>query len=252
MKVIYRAASELEKDYGVRITFEEGAAHQIAMRSGGDVRKAINALEIIASATKPEGDRISINTEDVGIVAQRSAMNFDRDGDSHYDLLSAFQKSIRGSDPDAAIHYLARLLEGGDLASACRRLLVCAAEDVGLAYPQAMPIVVACVNAALQVGLPEARIPLAEAVIPLRYFAKIKLCFRGDRMCNFADIRSGNIEMFRRICMIQAIRGQRSWDGASGINIPIVILTTYTQQYLPDELVNRSTTYTVYNKTGAS
>ena len=134
------------------IIFEEGVARQIALRSGGDVRKAINALEVIAAASNSIGGTITITAEDAAITAQRSAMRFDRDGDSHYDLLSAFQKSIRGSDPDAAIHYLARLLEGGDLASARRRLLVCAAEDVGFAYPQVMSIVVACVNAALQVG----------------------------------------------------------------------------------------------------
>ena len=164
-KVIYRAAGELENELSAEIIFEEGVARQIALRSGGDVRKAINALEVIAAASNSIGGTITITAEDAAITAQRSAMRFDRDGDSHYDLLSAFQKSIRGSDPDAAIHYLARLLEGGDLASACRRLLVCAAEDVGLAYPQVMSIVVACVNAALQVGLPEARIPLAQAVI---------------------------------------------------------------------------------------
>lgn len=249
VKVIYRAASELEKDYGVRITFEEGAAHQIAMRSGGDVRKAINALEIIASATKPEGDRISINTEDVGIVAQRSAMNFDRDGDSHYDLLSAFQKSIRGSDPDAAIHYLARLLEGGDLASACRRLLVCAAEDVGLAYPQAMPIVVACVNAALQVGLPEARIPLAEAVILCATSPKSNSASEAiDRA--IADIRSGNIGNVPPHLRDSSYKGAEELGRGIGYKYPHSYPNNYIpQQYLPDELVNRK--YYLYgnNKT---
>ena len=98
-------------------------------------------------------------------LTQRSAMKYDREGDEHYDILSAYQKSMRGSDPDAAIHYLARLLEAGDLPSACRRLLVCASEDVGLAYPQIIPIVKAAVDTALMVGLPEAQFPLADAVL---------------------------------------------------------------------------------------
>lgn len=135
----------------------------VASACGGDVRKAINAAELLTQAA--HGSCVSM--EDAKQAAQRSNMRFDRDGDQHYDILSAFQKSIRGSDPDAAVHYLARLLEGGDLISACRRLMVMAAEDIGLAYPQALSIVKSCVDMAFQLGLPEARIPLADAVILL-------------------------------------------------------------------------------------
>lgn len=140
---------------------EDGVADYIAQAVGGDVRKALGAVELLVSGAGADG----ITLADAQQAAQRSNMRYDRDGDSHYDILSALQKSVRGSDPDAALHYLARLLEAGDLPSACRRLMVCACEDVGLAYPQIIPIVKAAIDAANMVGLPEARLPLADAVI---------------------------------------------------------------------------------------
>ena len=154
------------------VRIDSGVIGHIAAACGGDVRKALNAVELLLSALPSaeaeSGPELPVVTlTDAQAVAQRSAMRFDRDGDVHYDILSAFQKSIRGSDPDAAVYYLARLLSGGDLPSACRRLLVTASEDIGLAYPQAISIVKACVDSALQLGLPEARIPLAQAVILL-------------------------------------------------------------------------------------
>lgn len=145
------------------VTASDEVCEYIASACGGDVRKALNAVEVLAAASS-DG---TVTLADAETAAQRSNMRYDRDGDQHYDILSAFQKSIRGSDPDAAVHYLARLLEAGDLISAGRRLLVMAAEDVGLAYPQAITIVKSCVDAAFQLGLPEARIPLAEAAILL-------------------------------------------------------------------------------------
>lgn len=145
------------------VTASDEVCEYIASACGGDVRKALNAVEVLAAASS-DG---TVTLADAETAAQRSNMRYDRDGDQHYDILSAFQKSIRGSDPDAAVHYLARLLEAGDLISAGRRLLVMAAEDVGLAYPQAIAIVKSCVDAAFQLGLPEARIPLAEAAILL-------------------------------------------------------------------------------------
>ncbi len=143
------------------IPVEDGVAAHIAQAVGGDVRKALGAVELLVLGAGEQG----VTLADAQQAAQRSNMRYDRDGDSHYDILSAFQKSIRGSDPDAALHYLARLLEAGDMISAARRMLVIAAEDVGLAYPQCMPIVKACVDSAFQLGLPEASIPLGEAVI---------------------------------------------------------------------------------------
>lgn len=159
---------------------------QIASSCGGDVRKAMNAVELLAQAAR--GGTVTL--ADAEQAAQRSAMRYDRDGDQHYNILSGLQKSIRGSDPDAAVHYLARLLEAGDLISACRRLLVIAAEDVGLAYPQAISIVKACVDTATQLGLPEARIPLADAAILLATAPKSN---SGIRAIDAAmqDVRAG-------------------------------------------------------------
>ena len=160
-KAVTRAFCKLREQNGIDYRLEPGAAETIATACGGDVRKALNAVEVLAASTE-DG---SIKKADAQAVSQRSAMRYDRDGDEHYDILSAYQKSLRGSDENAALHYLGRLLEAGDLISACRRLLVCACEDVGLAYPQIIPIVKAAVDSAMQLGLPEARIPLADAVI---------------------------------------------------------------------------------------
>ena len=165
-RAVDRAFRFLAEEQGQNITVENGVVQAIATACGGDVRKSLNAVELCVLAAECDAQGAATVTLDiVGQVAQKSAMRYDRNGDEHYDLLSAFQKSMRGSDPDAAVHYLARLLEAGDLPSVCRRLLVCAAEDVGLAYPMILPIVKAAVDSALQVGLPEARIPLADAVI---------------------------------------------------------------------------------------
>ncbi|GAA6513701.1 replication-associated recombination protein A [Merdimmobilis hominis] len=160
----FRLAGEI---YGAGIRREEGVEKHIALACGGDVRKAINAVEILSLSALRGKEEPVVTLEEAQEVSQRSSMRYDRDGDVHYNILSAFQKSIRGSDENAALHYLARLLTAGDLLSPCRRLLVTAAEDIGLAYPQAIPIVKACVDSALQLGLPEARIPLADAVILL-------------------------------------------------------------------------------------
>ena len=150
---------------GITPELEDGVLSRIASACGGDVRKAINAVELLFSASRRSEGRIFLTLEDARAITQRSAMRYDREGDEHFDALSALMKSLRGSDPDAALHYLARLLEAGDLTGACRRILCSASEDIGLAYPQAVPIVKACVDSALQLGLPEARLPLAEAVI---------------------------------------------------------------------------------------
>lgn len=167
-KALIRAVSFLEEnDYkGFKIQTEGNALLHMAHCANGDVRKALNSLEIACMSSVPDDNQIiHIGEETAEEATQRKAMRYDRDGDSHYDILSAFQKSIRGSDPDAAVHYLARLVAAEDIQSICRRLLVMAAEDIGLAYPQAIVVVKACVDSALQLGFPEARIPLAEAAI---------------------------------------------------------------------------------------
>ncbi|MBO5300494.1 MAG: replication-associated recombination protein A [Clostridia bacterium] len=166
LKAVTRAFEIVKEDLGIDVNIENGVCEHIASTCGGDVRKAINAVELL-TAVKIGQTEINVTLEDAKEVSQRSNMKYDRDGDAHYDILSAFQKSIRGSDENAALHYLARLVEGGDMPSICRRLLVIAAEDIGLAYPQAISITKACVDSALQLGFPEARIPLAEAVILL-------------------------------------------------------------------------------------
>ena len=165
LKAVKRAVSYLEQRTGLRARPEDGALEYIAQGCGGDIRKALNAVEVLFSAGIPEGDVLPLTLADAKGVTQKSALRADRDGDNYYDLLSALQKSIRGSDPDAAVHYLARLLEAGQLQSACRRLMVIAAEDVGLAYPQILPTVKSCVDMALMLGMPEARIPLGDAAV---------------------------------------------------------------------------------------
>ena len=166
LKAVERAFRFLENEIHIKIETEKQVGQIIASSCGGDVRKAMNAAElcVLSGTTAPDGKCV-ITEQSARELTQRSAMRYDREGDEHYDLLSAFQKSMRGSDADAGVYYLARLLEAGDLPSVCRRLLVCACEDVGLAYPQIIPIVKAAVDSALQVGLPEARIPLADAVV---------------------------------------------------------------------------------------
>ena len=164
---VKRGFKILEEEKNEVFEIEDGVSYHIATACGGDVRKSLNAVELcVLGAKKPlENEKRVITLESAKSLTQKSAMRYDREGDEHYDILSAFQKSMRGSDPDAAIHYLGRLLEAGDMTSAIRRLLVCAAEDVGLAYPMILPIVKAATDIALQVGMPEARLPLADAVI---------------------------------------------------------------------------------------
>jgi len=181
---------------GIEIRFDADALLHIAHVSNGDVRKALNSLELCSMAAKPDKKgNLSITLDDACAATQRKAMRYDRDGDSHYDILSAFQKSIRGSDPDAAVHYLARLLSAGDMMSACRRLMVIAAEDIGLAYPQAIGIVKSCVDCAFQLGLPEAQIPLAQAVLVLATAPKSNsaVCAISAAMHDAENADIGNI-----------------------------------------------------------
>lgn len=166
-KGIFRAFMLLEDEYKEEFDLEDGLLDCIATVCGGDMRKALNITElcVLGSRVPKNGEKRAVTVETAKEVCGRSSMHFDRDGDEYYDMLSCFQKSMRGSDADAAVYYLARILEAGDLVSACRRLMVCASEDVGLAYPMIIPIVKSACDIAMQVGLPEARIPLADAVI---------------------------------------------------------------------------------------
>lgn len=204
----------------------------IASACGGDVRKALNAVEVLAGAAK-EG---IVTLDDAKTAAQRSNMRYDRDGDQHYDILSAFQKSVRGSDPDAAVHYLARLLEAGDLISAGRRLLVMAAEDIGLAYPQAIAIVKACVDAAFQLGLPEARIPLAEATILLATAPKSNSGINAIDAA-LSDIRQGKSGDVPAYLKDGHYGGAKKLGRALTYQYPHIYPNHWVeQQYLPDTL----------------
>ena len=197
MKAVCRAVDYMADKTGLRVTSEDGALEHIASSCGGDVRKALNAVEALFIAARPGDEALTITLDDAKAVTQRSAMRYDRGGDNQYDSLSALMKSIRGSDPDAAIHYLARFLEAGDLPSCCRRILCSACEDIGLAYPLAIPIVKACVDAALQLGMPEARLPLADAVIFLATAPKSNSGYLAIARA-MQDVQAGKVGAFPR------------------------------------------------------
>lgn len=190
-RAVERGFSFMQAERETPITVEDGVVAHIAAACGGDVRKALNAVELCVLAGQPQEDgSVIVSMDTAEQLAQRSAMRYDRDGDEHYDIISAYQKSMRGSDANAALHYLARLLEAGDLPSACRRLMVCASEDVGLAYPMILPIVKAAVDIAQQVGLPEARIPLADAVVLVCQAPKSNAVYEGINRA-MADVQAG-------------------------------------------------------------
>lgn len=236
---VSRAFKICEKEQQITLDIEDGVIPYIATACGGDVRKAINSVELCVLTAKQEyGDNYIVELDAAKQLTQKSSMRYDRNGDEHYDILSAFQKSMRGSDSDAAIHYLARLLEADDLASACRRLIVCACEDVGLAYPQIIPIVKACVDCALQVGLPEARIPLADAVIMVCNAPKSNSAYLAiDRAT--ADIKAGKIGSIPRNLQNKHFDGDDAAVKGQFYIYPHDYPNHYTyQQYLPDELKN--------------
>ncbi len=235
---VNRAFHFMEQEQNRRIQVEEGAAEYIAVACGGDVRKAMNAVELCVLSGEIADDVCLVTLEKAQELTQRSALRYDRAGDEHYDILSAFQKSMRGSDPDAAVHYLARLLEAGDLPSICRRLMVCACEDVGLAYPQIIPIVKAAVDAALQVGLPEARIPLADAVIMVCNSPKSNSAYCAIDAA-LDDVRKGKIGNIPRQLQNKHYDGEDNTHKGQFYKYPHSFPNRWVaQQYLPDELKN--------------
>ena len=236
LKAVRRAVSYMEERTALTAEAEEGALEYIASSCGGDLRKAMNAVEVLFSAGLPQGDKIMLTLEDAKAVTQKSALRADRDGDNFYDLLSAMQKSIRGSDPDAACHYLARLLEAGQMQGACRRLMVIAAEDVGLAYPQIIPIVNACVDMALKIGMPEARIPLGDAAILMATSPKSNSAHIALDMA-LEDVRRGRGRSFPR--HLQNMHADSyTMEREQGYQYPHDYPNHWVrQQYLPDDLV---------------
>ena len=230
------------------VVCEDGVQTHIAAACGGDVRKAMNAVELLLNSAKREQGKLLVTLADAQTVAQRSAMRYDREGDDHFDIASALMKSLRGSDPDAALHYLARLLEAGDLITAIRRLLCSASEDVGMAYPQAALIVKACVDNALQLGLPEARLPLAQAAVLLATAPKSNSVYRGIAAAQ-ADVRAGKTGDYPR--HLQNVHADSAgMEREQGYLYPHDFPNHWVkQQYLPDILAG--TRYYIYgeNKT---
>lgn len=235
LQAVRRAVSFMEQRTALTAVPEDGALEYIASSCGGDLRKAMNAVEVLFSAGIPQDGKLPLTLADAKEVTQKSALRSDRDGDNYYDLLSALHKSIRGSDPDAACHYLARLLEAGQMPSACRRLMCVAAEDVGLAYPQILPIVNACVDMALKLGMPEARLPLADAAVLMATSPKSNSAYLAIDAA-LDDVRKGKSGDFPR--HLQNVHADTyTMEREQGYLYPHNYPNHWVkQQYLPDEL----------------
>lgn len=230
-----RRAFQIKADeIGLKLKLEEGVVEHISRGCGGDVRKSINTVELSVLSADYLDNNLLVTLEAVKALTQRSNMRYDKDGDEHYDILSAFQKSIRGSDENAALHYMARLVEAGDIISICRRLLVIASEDIGLAYPTAITIVKACVDSAIQLGLPEGRIPLAQAVILLCTSPKSNsaICAIDSALADIKAGKSGDIPSNLRDGHYE---GAKNLGHSEGYKYPHAFPNSYIkQQYLPD------------------
>lgn len=235
---VKRGFDFLAQESRLDIEYDSQVLSRIATGCGGDVRKALNCVENCCFATPTVDNKKIVTLDTVNELVQKSAMRYDRDGEEHYDIVSAYQKSMRGSDPDAALHYLARLLDAGDLPSACRRLLVCACEDVGLANPQIIPIVKAAVDSAMMVGLPEARIPLADAVILVATSPKSN---SGEAAIDaaLADVRRGNYGPIPRQLQNKHYDGEDAEIKGQNYLYPHEYPNHWVrQQYLPDRIKN--------------
>jgi len=237
-EVINRAKGILEEEKGKKITLLESDCKKLSQAAAGDVRRSLNMLELCCLVA--EGDNeINIDSDIVEQILSGNSVRYDRDGDEHYDLLSAFQKSMRGSDPNAAVYYLGRILAAGDMPSACRRLLVCASEDVGLAHPQIIPIVKAAVDTAMMVGMPEARIPLADAVVLVAISPKSAT---GHDAINAAmrDIEMGFVGEIPRHLQNKHFDGEDAEIKGQNYFYPHEFKNHYVeQQYLPDKIKSR-------------
>ena len=237
LPAVNRGISIMEQRLGASVECEDGVKEHLAWACGGDIRKAMNAIEVLLSAAKREQGKILVTMKDAQTVAQRSAMRYDREGDAHYDIASALMKSMRGSDPDAALHYLARFLEAGDLITPIRRILCSASEDVGMAYPQAAMMVKALVDNALQLGLPEAQLPLAQAVVLLATAPKSNSVYDGIAAAR-ADVRAGKAgDIPRELQNVHA--DSAGMEREQGYRYPHQFPNHWVkQQYLPDELAD--------------
>lgn len=236
--VLKRAIRILSKESDKQFSVSEDNIGKIARAASGDVRRALNMLELcIMLTSKNKSGQISDDV--VEQILAGNSVRYDREGDEHYDIVSAYQKSMRGSDPDAAIYYLARLLAAGDLPSACRRLLVCANEDVGLAYPHIIPIVKAAVDTAMTVGLPEARLPLANAVILVATSPK-SVSAHDAINAAMADVEKGIGGDIPRHLQNKHFDGEGAETRGQHYLYPHLYPAHYVnQQYLPDNIKNK-------------
>ncbi len=239
LPAIDRGYKFLEDESGILTEVPQEVKEHIAYAAGGDVRKALNFVELSVLSVAPKDGKRVITPESVMSLTQKNTFRYDKKGDENYDVMSAFQKSMRGSDPNAALHYLARLLEAGDLPSATRRLMVCACEDVGLAYPMIIPIVKAAVDAALQVGLPEARIPLADAVVLVCTAPKSNSAYKGINAA-MEDVQNGNYGRIPRTLQNKHFDGEDNPNKGQFYKYPHDYKNHYvSQQYLPDDIKSR-------------
>lgn len=239
LPAIDRGYKFLENESGILTEVPQEVKEHIAYAAGGDVRKALNFVELSVLSVAPKDGKRVITPESVMSLTQKNTFRYDKKGDENYDVMSAFQKSMRGSDPNAALHYLARLLEAGDLPSATRRLMVCACEDVGLAYPMIIPIVKAAVDAALQVGLPEARIPLADAVVLVCTAPKSNSAYNGINAA-MEDVQNGNYGRIPRTLQNKHFDGEDNPHKGQFYKYPHDYKNHYvSQQYLPDDIKSR-------------
>lgn len=239
-EALNRAIDIITEESEGAIVAEDGFISALADKSGGDVRRALNSLELASRYTNPQSDGIvRLTVETAEQCTQKKVIKYDKMGDSHYDILSAFQKSIRGSDPDAAVHYLARLVEADDIASICRRLMVIACEDIGLAYPTAITVVKACVDSALMLGFPEARIPLAQAVILLATAPKSNSAYMALDAA-ITDLKSMDTGNIPRQLQNKHFDGEGDLPKGQNYLYPHAYPNHYVkQQYLPDNIKNR-------------
>lgn len=244
-----RAVQRLGEEDGIPVRIEPEALPYLAESAGGDMRKALGNLEFVVTAAPQEDGVRVVTLEMAKQVARRTAMRYDKQGDDHYDIISAYQKSMRGSDPNAALHYLARLLEAGDLPSACRRLMVTACEDVGLAWPQIIPIVKAAVDAANMLGLPEARLPLADAVVLVATAPKSNSAHDAINAA-MADVQAGKGGPIPRQLQNKHYDGEDAAVKGQHYKYPHEWPDHWVnQQYLPDALQGKTYYHFGDNKT---
>ncbi|MBU8905526.1 replication-associated recombination protein A [Desertibacillus haloalkaliphilus] len=240
-EAILRAVHDQSDGLGTyNVDIDEDALNHLAIACGGDVRTALNALELAVLSSKESDGKITIDLKTAEECIQKKSFTHDKNGDGHYDVLSAFQKSIRGSDVDAALHYLGRLIEVGDLTSISRRLLVTAYEDIGLANPQAGPRALAAIEVAERVGFPEARIPLANTVIELCLSPKSNSAYKALDHA-LADIRKGHTGEIPSHLKDAHYQGAKDLGRGVDYKYPHDYEHGWVkQQYLPDRLKNKT------------